>query len=238
MTALIALAGISLVGIADPDIDDIVQKNFRDAQLSGKFDFVNQKELAKINKDFGTQYRVKSTQVWLKDPHKLRIEAKVQDTSLLYIYNGAVRYFRVPRSNINMKEDNSRAPGKRQTLLDFGVLTASLFSDPFSAKYVRTDRASGDYVFDLTYARPKYDDDARHRIWVDPAKRIVTKREWYNQSGRQMATFLYENPVSFGSVWVPTKVTVKNVEGKVGAVTIYENIKVNTGLADSLFSFK
>lgn len=238
MNTLLAMAGLLATAQNSPSIDDVLQRSFRDATMTGRFEQVNQRELVKINKDFGTQYRVNSTKVWIKDPHKLRIESKVNDTAVLYIYNGPIRKWSVPRSRLNGTENNSDSPGKRQTFLDFGVLTPALFEDPFTAKFVRVDRASGDYVFDLTYKRPKYSDTSRHRVWVDPQKKFTTKREWYNQGGRQLATFIYENPVNNGSAWLPTRITVRNVEGKVAAVTLYDSVQINTGLADSLFAVR
>jgi outer membrane lipoprotein-sorting protein len=237
MTTLLALTTLA-IGIADPSIDDIVQKNLHDASFLAKIDMMSQKELVKIKKDFGTSYRIKETKFWIKDPHKIRAEAKVQDTQVIYVVNGPKRYAKVPRTGFVFTENNDDAPGKRQTFLDFGVMTSSMFSDPFEAKFVRTDRATGDYVFDITYNDKKYNDTSRHRVWVDPQKRYTTKREWYSQGGKQLAIFYYENVVNQDGVWMPTKVTVKNVEGKVGGITSYANLKVNEGIDESLFKIK
>ena len=169
---------------------------------------------------------------------QLRMEAKVEDTTILYIVNGFKRLSRIPRININHKEDLRDAPGKIQTPMDFGVISPSVVGTLFDAKYVRTDRASGEYVFDLTYKKPRFDDTSRHRIWVDPSKRYTVKREVYNQYGRQLSTFYYDQPEQENGIWMPTRVTVKNVEGKVGGVTEVASLKVNSGLPDSLFAIK
>lgn len=234
MTMLFALSALAL-GAADPTLDDIVQRYFKDASFVARIDSMNQSELTKIKKDFSTQYRVKESKIWVEEPHKIRIEVKLGSTDVLYIVNGAKRYVRIPRMNVKQTENNDDAPGKRQTFLDFGVLTPSLFADPFSAKFIRVDRATGDYVFDLTYQTPKYSDTSRHRVWVDPKTRITNKREWYSQGGRHLATFYYENPVSAAGCQFPTKVTVRNAEGKVGGVTSYVGVKVNAGIDNSLF---
>ena len=73
-------------------------------------------------------------------------------------------------------------------------------------------------------------------MWIDPEKDYTTRREWYDQKGRQKATFLYENPKKFDGVWFPTQLTVKNMDNKVAGVTRYDSIRVNTGLASSLFN--
>lgn len=217
------------------NIKDVWQTGLRDASFTAVVTTGNQRELAKINKDFANSYRFKSSTVKLKEPMKLRLESKVEDQNILFIVNGVNRLVRVPQSNINIRENLAKSPGKRQTLLDFGMITPSLFNDFFTAKFIRNDRATGDLVFDMNYV-PRLDDSTRHRVWIDPQKRYVTKREWYSQiDGRLLATFLYENPKSDGGVWFPTRVTVKNADNKVAGITDYKGLSINGGIDDSLF---
>lgn len=233
-----AIALLTLAAPAQtPGLDDILAPGFEDAAFTARVTKADQRELGKINKDFANSYRFSSTKVFVKEPFMLRLEATVDDTDILFILNGTTRIVRVPRARISQRENLAKAPGKRQTLLDFGLLTRSMFQGLFEAKYVRTDRATGDYVFDITYLKA-FDDTSRSRVWVDPDKRYVTKREWYSQPGRQLATFFYENPVRQGSTWFPTKLTVKNVDNRVAGITDYVGVKVNGGLSDSLFSVK
>jgi outer membrane lipoprotein-sorting protein len=237
MTTLLAITSVLAVGYADPSIESLCQKDLQDATFVAVKVKAVQRELQKINDDFGTSYKFDQIRFQYKEPLKLRLEATVEDTSAIYIIDGARQIIKIPRLRINSKQDLSRSPGRRQTPLDFGVLTPSLFTDLFVARFVRTDRETGDYVFDITY-NPKLDDTSRNRIWVDKARGIVNKREWYNQSGRQLATFIYEAPKEVGGVWVPTKMTVKNVDNQVAGITRYDSVKVNTGLPDSLFELK
>ncbi len=232
MTTLLAATAFMLVGQANYDAGDIVQKGIKDISFTARVDFGNQYELAKINKDFGDSYRVSYSLIKTKEPFKVRVEGKVGDTTALYILNGTKRVYSIPRLKLKQKEDVAKGPGKRQTYLDFGLLTPSLTDELFNADFVRVDRATNDLVFDLTY---KKNDKSRHRVWVDPKKKIVTKREWYNQKGKQLATFFYEKPVEIDGVWMSTMATVKNVDNKKAGVLLYENIKVNQGISDSLF---
>ena len=39
-------------------------------------------------------------------------------------------------------------------------------------------------------------------------------------------------------VWMPTKMQVKNVDGKIAGETFYSGLKVNQNLSDTLFSTK
>lgn len=232
---MITLTAVAALALAQtPTITQYVQRNLDDATFRARVLKADQRELLKINKDFGTSYRFETTTIKFKEPLKLRLEASVEDTNLLYIIDGPIQMIKIPRMKINQREDLSKKPGRRQTPLDFGILTPALFDNLFVAKFVRNDRATGDVVFDLTY-QTSLDDTTRHRIWIDSEKKIVTKREWYNQQGRQLATFTYENPQQESGVWVPTKLTVKNTDNKVAGVTSYTDIKINSGLADSLF---
>lgn len=222
------------------DIRNYVQSTFEDAQFTVVTGDHSMSELAKINKDFSQSYRFKSSQVWLKEPFKLRMVSEVDDSEIMFIVNGGKRMYKIPRSGISHTDDVSKAPGRRQTAFDFGILTSSMLNNFFVANFVRMDRASGDAVFDLTYA-PGLADSSRQRVWIDPQSKSITKREWYAQrrnQGRLMATFFYSNPKKFGDFTMATQVAVNNADNKRAGVLSYTSIKVNTGLADSLFALK
>lgn len=235
MTALLALAAFAP---ADPAISSYVQAGLEDLSFTAKVLSAKQAELKKINQDFSVSYRFSSSKVWIKEPLMLRMESTVDDTQIFYIVNGSRRLVSVPRTGLRQREDLSRAPGKRQTPLDFGLLTPSLFRNFFDAKYVRTEQRGdlkGCLVFDLTYV-PSMDDTSRHRVWVHPTLKFTPKREWYSQNGGYLvATFNYTDVKPVNGVNVPTKVTVSNADGKVAGSTGYQNVKANTGLAASLF---
>lgn len=238
MTSLtLSLLAASAIG-QTPNISSYWQSGLKDASFTATVVKAQQRELQKINKDFANSYRFDYTDVRLKEPFKLRLESKADDQMIVFILNGATRMFRISPSGINKKDNLSKSPGKRQTVFDFGLITPSLFIDLMDAKFVRTDRATGQPVFDITYQKG-LNDDSRHRIWVDPDKKIVTKREWYSQNGSKplMAIFLYKNPQKFNGIWIPTLLEVQNAEGKFAGSTRYESIKVNSGLKDSLFDF-
>lgn len=220
---------------AAQSIDDYVQRNLRDAAFTARVVRGDQRELAKINKDFANSYRFRFVNTWLEEPFRLRLESTVDDTKIFFILNGSTRLVRIPRSNVNLRENLEDSPGKRQTVLDFGLLTPSLMKDLFDAKFVRNDRATGSAVFDLNYKK-RFGDTTRHRIWMHPQRRYVERREWYSQiDGRLLATFLYEEPVQQANVWFPTRLTVRNAENKVAGITEYTNVRVNQGLSDNLF---
>ena len=232
MTTLLAMVAIGLTGGQANNIENYLQADLKDATLVAKIVKGDQKELAKINKDFGQSYRFSSSTICFKEPFKMRAEAHVEESSVVYIINGAELLIKL--TNFTSKQNLARAPGRRQTLLDIGILTPALMSGLLDSKFIRTDRETGNAVFDLFY-KPNMDDSSRNRVWIDKNKKYITKREWFNQWTRQLATFYYLNPVQINGVWLPTRLEVKNVDNVIAGVTKYESIKVNSGLSDSLF---
>lgn len=235
MIHALALSVTLLTAPAPPSIQDFVPRNLRDASFTAVVVSGNPQELAKINRDFAQSYRFRSSSIRLKEPFMVRAESTVEDSTILFVVNGTRRMVRIPRSNINLRENLATKPGKRQTAFDFGFLTPSLFDDFFTARYVRRDRATGQEVFDVTYV-PRLKDGTRHRVWIDPDRKLLTKREWYSQiDGRLMATISYDEPRQFDGLWLPTRVTVRNADNRVAGTSRYDSIRVNTGLDNSIF---
>lgn len=234
MTTILALAAVAPAFQATT-INAYLQPNFHDATFTAKVVSKDEAELQKINDDFGKAYKVGYVNVRLAEPFKMRLDSNIEDTKVSYVINGDERHFKIPRLGINKREDLSHKPGSRQTVFDYGVLTPSLFESFLDASFVRIDRATGDAVFDITY-KPIYNDKTRYRVWLDPKTHLVAKREWYHRKGRFVATFLYENPVQVNGAWMPTQLTVKNADDKVGGVTRYDDVKINQGIPDNIFS--
>lgn len=226
---------VASLALQDPVIEDVWQTGLRTVSFTAEVGTAKQSELRKINQDFAQSYRFKKLDVWLKEPFMVRLESTVDDTSIVMVINGPKKLYRIPRANIKLREDLSKDPGKRQTAFDFGLITPSLFDGYFQAKYVRKDRRTGELVFDVTYV-PSLKYRARHRIWVDAEKKLVTKRQWYaNRGGHLMATFEYLDPIQSGGVWFPTKTYVRNADNVLAGTTVYKNVKINVAIADKLF---
>lgn len=232
---LIALTALAAPAPQQYGVDDIVAKGFKDCRFEVRVVKASQQELKKINVDFAGSYRFSFMKAVIKEPFMVRLESTVDDTDIVYMLVGAKRTVVIPRVKVRHQEDLSKSPGKRQTTLDFGVITPALMDDLFAGKFDRVDRETGALVFDLTYQRPKYLDNSRQRVWVNKEKRYVEKRVWYNQEGRQMATFVYEEPKEFAGVWFPTRCTVRNVDNKVAGITEYKKLSVNVGVKDAEF---
>lgn len=227
---------LATTAVQDVPIKNVWQSGLNDVTFVATVGDNSQRELRKINKDFADSYQFDKTTVQIKEPFKLRMTGKVKDQEILFVVNGGRKLIKI-QNGVNLKQDVSKAPGKRQTAFDFGLLPDHLFNNYFQAKFVRNDRATGMPVYDVTYVS-SLNDKTRHRIWVDASKKHIVKREWYSQiDGRLMATFDYTGGAKVNNVWIPGKVTVKNSEGKVAGTMTYSSVKVNSGLADSLFNF-
>ncbi|MEP0765525.1 MAG: outer membrane lipoprotein-sorting protein [Fimbriimonadia bacterium] len=228
------LTALVLAVAAPPTFEDIIQTKLKDLSMTAYVISANRGELRKINNDFYVAYRFTSMSVKYKSPSKLRLDGEYTNTKITYILNGTKKTYIIPQLKQKVTEDTKDAPGKRQSMLDFGIVDPGV-AEFMKGKFVREDRATGEWVFDLEYKHP--DDNSRHRVWVDPKTKVITKREWYNQEGKLRATFYHRDIKNLGGdVFLPTTIEVRNVEGKSAGTTGYRNIAVNKGnLADSLF---
>lgn len=203
-------------------------------KFTAKIVYGNQFELRKISEDFGKTYRFQYANVEIARPFKIRVESVVDDQSVLVIGNGPSVLYKVPRAGIHSSQNIENQPGRRQTFLDFGMITPEL-SEFFNSKFVRKDRATGDDVYDLTYRNKAAKDTTRYRIWINPERHNVDRREWYGQVGEYRAAFVYSGPKKIDGIWVPTDVTVTNSDGKKAGEMKMVNIDVNPKFSDSDF---
>lgn len=229
MTALLTLLALGRGEAIEP----FLQPDFRDASFRAKIVDKDYDALEGISKDFAQGYRLGDLTVRLKEPFKVRADARSEDSQVSLIVNGLVRAYKLPHLK-PIKMDLSKRPGNRQTALDFGLLTPSLFSDLFDSKFVRRDE-SGKAVFDLSY-KPVFDDKTRYRIYLDPKTKTLSKREWFDRTGVLKATFTFDRPIQENGAAMPTEVTVTNSAGEVGGRTRYEDVKLNRGIPDSVFA--
>lgn len=219
-----------------------------DLQATVQITRCDSKELEKISLDFQRTYQfqdmLRDVTLEYKQPDKMRISGKnaiLGKASI--VMNGALRCFQVPRSfRLGGKsgpkvEDLKDAPGKRQSLLEYGGLLAPATLDYMQGKFVRQETLDGQplSVFDLTYKGVT--GGSHYRAWFDPKTRLTVKREWYGMDGKLKATFYYQEPHEVAEgVWLPAKVEVKNADGVSAAITTIDNVKINQGLADDLFT--
>jgi len=187
-------------------------------------------QLEKINKDFAILYRLKDVTIRYKDPDKLRMENRLG----VFIVNGPIRYLRVPQLGLRKRDDMGAELSKRHSLLDIGVLTPSRL-EQLRWTYLRDETMGGRDVpvFEIGF---RDDETTRYRIWMDPARKCLTRRRWLDAQGNTRATFDYLQPIEvLPAVWVPTRLEVRNAENALAGAVRYEELKVNQDPPDALF---
>lgn len=214
-----------------PSIEDYVAQ-IRDFSSVVQRTYVNPEALAQINKSYVDVYRIKTMQVYYKNPDQLRLEGKVGPVNVVYLINGLKKIWKIGPIRQEKREED---PAKRQGLLDFGVLTQDQITD-YNTEFVRKERREATLLY-LFKLRLKTQTNQSFRLfWVDPEKRIVVKRVTYDWKGTEVKSiFTYEKPVKIGKYWVPTVLKVYNGKGQLGAVSKQSQIKINTGLPNDLF---
>ena len=230
-------ASLILGGFQSTDIDSYLPSGLKDISFNIALTKRLPKELQKIDQSFVVQYSQLDSALFRgKEPFKLRIDARSDDTSGYTIVNGTRKLISIPVLRIKSKSDVSKEPGQRQTLMDFVTMTSVEAHQFMIPKFVRFDRETGNPIFDMTFPA-HLDYEVRHRVWLDKTAHYIVKREWYGLQGKFRATFLYLNPVTIKGITVPTVLRVLNAENKIAAESKYNNMKINEGISDSVFEF-
>jgi len=220
---------LSGVVSAASSIETFVSASLKTLQLSSEIVTENQDELRTIDGDIALAYRLHRGSMAYEQPGKLRIDASIPHLATgYYIINGNQKLTVAPF--VHKVQDTTGAPGKRQTLLDFGLVSPELLAD-YTAKFLRRD--NGLILFQI---QPKQAGETqKDLVWIDPKTHITTQRYNYNRDGKLTKWFLYKNPRLIGGIYVPTRVELYNPQNKLAGATVYENIRVNLPLSESLF---
>lgn len=208
-------------------------KGFQDLTMVGTVVYKNRKALAKIESAYSMLYDFKSAGISFKYPDKLRMEGKLGMVRFEYIVNGSTKVIRAPSVRINKKEDYSDDPAKTQGALDIGLVTPSLWQKR-KVELVDDPEAAANGELKLRLRWPK--GDMIYHIWIDAQDLYLKMFEKRDAQGRLQIKVVYSDPKRFGGViWMPTRVEVFGPDGEKAGVSELSDVKVNTGLPDSLF---
>jgi outer membrane lipoprotein-sorting protein len=234
ITTTLASALLINAGFQSRDISDYLPTTLKDVSFENVLTKSNLKEATKINKDYNKQLAFAQGSIQAKEPFKLRISAKIEDTKGLLIMNGSRGALKIPSMRLSTSIDSSKDPGRRTNLMDMGILTIAIATKFYDAKFVRFDRETGNPVFDLTFPK-ELDYTVRSRVWLDKTKKCMVKREQYGMEGEFKATYFYSGITEIGGIHFPTKLTALNAENKTAAEFQLKNFAVNTNLSEDLF---
>jgi outer membrane lipoprotein-sorting protein len=235
--AVAALAPTAFAGGVDTSIKSYICAKLDDFEADVTVAQSNQRELGKIGKDFGMVYRFKQITMRYKEPNKARMDVSAEGAKGIFIVNGSRQWVSVPKLGIKSSSDFGKSPGKRKSLIDVGLIS-EYYLTYANAKFEREGTVDGTpvAVFDLTY-KDREEDSSHARVYIDPKTKVMLKRESYSQDGKLQAVYLFKNVVEVKpGIWVPTRIEAHNVDRVLAGALEYKNIKVNTGLSDSLFT--
>jgi outer membrane lipoprotein-sorting protein len=233
----LAVAGIVLTSQAraiDNNIRSYVCQKLDDFSATMSVVSVNERAMGKISKDAVMLYKLGTVSMRYKEPNKVRIEGNAQGSHAVFVLNGSTQW--VSLNGAKFKRDFGSSPGKRKSLMDVGLLS-DYYLTYTNARFIREGSVDGApcAVFELTYK--DRDEDTSHAIvYIDPKTKVVRKREAYSQDGKLQAVYYYKNVQEVKpGIWFPTLIEAQNVDRVIAGSTAYKNIKVNTGLDDSIF---
>jgi hypothetical protein len=233
--ALLAFFFIAGGAGAEVSLKQYTQPALQDFTATAVIAQKNDAELRKIDDSFARAYRFRESLIQYKEPQKLRIDSKAGLLSLRYVINGKRKATQVPGLRINKVKDITGRPGEEQGMLDSGILTPGFVNDAVAFRFLGHQKLDGRTVPAFEFWYTDEDDSRHHFVWIDPAKKIILRRDVHHRKGGLKMRFLYKEPKQVAGVWVPTRVEVYNAENRLGAVTRYTSVKVNTGLSESLF---
>lgn len=237
---LLGMAGVaSVIFTVEPvsastvSIRPYLSTNVHSMHLTVNVVSANQAELKKIGGDFATTYKFRKLTFSYMQPGMMRYEANIMGARVAYTLNGNEKYISIPAAHIHQEENVTNAPGKKQSLLDIGLVPPELLSE-YNVTYLRKDGAL--LVFQIRSKLPS--ETTKDIIWMDPKTHITTRRMHFNRAGQLEKWFIYTSPLPAGyGVYVPSRVEVYNSENKLAAVSSYTYIKVNGPMDPDIFTF-
>jgi hypothetical protein len=232
-TAIMPLRAATVATPAVPDIGHYTSQNIRTLTMDTYVVQENRPELERIPGDFANAYRFHRVSLSYSQPDRLQFDSVVAGTHITYTINGNRKYTSIPAFHVHKVEDTTGAPGKKQSLLDVGLVPPELL-DYYNGTYLRTEGSL--VVFQIM---PKQVSETyKDIVWIDPVTHITAKRIHYNRDGKLIAWYIYTNPAEpRPNVYVPTRVEVYNPLNHLAAVTEYSNIKVNLPVNNTIFDF-
>lgn len=207
---------------------------FKDITATAVVEYKNDEVLSKIGKKYAEPYELKRAMVRFKSPDKTRLEGSLGALKFTYITNREYSIIRIKPIGYEKKESIADKPHRRQGSVDLGLVTKDMWDDYLVAHAgVEGDGEAACVMLDLTR---RDQNSNRHRIWVNAKKLCLEKMEKYGGDKTTMQMFYrYSEPVLVQDIWVPTKIEMLSPTGEVAGVTRVKDIKVNTGLEDTLF---
>ncbi|HLK58769.1 MAG TPA: outer membrane lipoprotein-sorting protein [Chthonomonadaceae bacterium] len=195
------------------------------------------KPLEAIDKDVARLYALHDVTLEYKDPDKLRLTTNSpKDGKETLLFDGEQRSFTIEKGKSGKEQNLSDTPFKRSFLFEYcGVLTQEMF-ETLRARFVKQEPLEGvpTVVYDLTYWGQ--DEGPYCRVWIDPEKRLILKRECFDKDSKLKTIERYKQPTEVApNLWLPGSVEMADGKGAVFTTVKLTRVKVNQGIPDSAF---
>jgi hypothetical protein len=221
------------------NLSDYAVSNLNDLETTMKAIFHDDDAAHKISKDANLIYQLKgNVLVRYKAENNFRADGLVNGYRATVVINGARQTYRMALG-VKMTVDVTKAPGKRTSLLDLGLISdyyLTYAQGEFQGERVFEGVPCA--VFKLTFK--DHSRDTSHRlVWIDPRTHVTLKREEYlqeAQGGKLRDVWLYREPKEVApGVFFPSRIELYNDESEKAGETEYTGTRVNIGLADDVF---
>lgn len=206
----------------------------RDVQLIVEVGRRNADELERINDDFAQQFKLKRAEVWYKSPDSVRVETRIGPTKLTYIIDADNKWTKAPLKG-TVQENIADKPNRRQTGLEFGILSTFLFSK-MSASAPKSVKLENENALQIDFTFPRNKETGTWRVFVSAADYRLLRFDKIRDSGELKVRYCYKDHQDVTKdVRMPRRVEIYNQFGKFAGEYLIKRIDVNTNLPDSLF---
>ena len=192
-------------------------------------------DAAQINKGIlqFLDHGFREARIYYKRPDKFRAEGKAKGIDITYILNGNKKQVIAPALMLKKTDDMSHNRDQKQSTLDVGFASDGLWRDN---RIKLLSERNGTALLQLVPLGTT--DKRRELVWLDTKTLRVVKRERYGGTGKLKARYVYLNHKMMGKMPVATLVRAYAPDGGYAGSISYKNLRVNTGLPDSLFAIK
>lgn len=212
---------------------ETVTKDLRDMSFKASVKEVNKDLLKKMDNGYTKILELKEAQISLKFPDKIRIEGKIGMVKFEYICSDGYKIARAPKIGFKKRDNFSHDPAKLQGAFDVGIITPSLWQ---TRKVEVIDDPEAKFKGEIKLKLQWFKGDTVYFAWVDARNLWLKRLEKQNAQGEIREVVSYADPKNLGGqLWMPTRCELKTPEGaKIGS-TVVSDIKLNSGLQDSIF---
>jgi outer membrane lipoprotein-sorting protein len=175
----------------------------------------------------------REAKVHYRRPDRFRAQGKAKGMDVTYIMNGDRKQVIAPALMLRKTENLSRNRAKKQSTLDMGFASDSLWRD----NNVRVVSESNGVV-QLQLIPVGATGKRKELIWLDSRTLKLIKRERYKGNGKLKTRQFYSNHKMMGKMPIATLIKVYSADGGFAGSIDYKDLAVNTGVAESLFAIQ